>query len=349
MRRREVYASSGTRPVLRFFGGTLDSVACGASDFAEAGYKTGTPMGGEVGAVRGRRSPRFAVLAMKDPGGGGEPSTPLQRVQIVKGWVDDTGVTQEHVFEVAGDPDNGASVDPSTCTPSGTGADTLCTVWEDPDFDVDQRAFYYARVLENPVCRWSTRVCNTANAGAGVDCNVPGSIPPGYGECCNAALGTTIQERAWSSPIWYRPEALGRVKAKVKYGPVPGTDALKLTVKMQALPAAFDVQANDLTVAVTDDDDIYRVVIPAGAMLPTGTGRYTFKDKTESLAGLRKATLKIRGNGQATLKIRTGRIDLSAADQTAHLVTVEVGNGDYSASQTRLWEFTGNSLAPSKG
>jgi hypothetical protein len=347
MRRREVYATSGTRPVLRFFGGTLDTVTCGASDFADAGYKTGTPMGGEVGAVRGRRSPRFAVLAMKDPGGGGEPSTPLQRVQIVKGWVDDAGATQEQVFDVAGDATNGATVDTSTCTPSGAGADTLCTVWEDPAFDAGQRAFYYARVLENPVCRWSTRVCNAANGGAGVDCN--GTIPAGYEECCNPAIQPTIQERAWSSPIWYRPEALGRVKAKVKYGSVPGTDALKVTTKIQALPATFDVQANDLTIAVTDDDDIYRVVIPAGAMQPTGTGRFTFSDKTGSLNGLRKATLKVRANGLATLKMRTGRVDLSAADQTAHLVTVEIANGDYRAAQTRLWEPNGNSLAPSKG
>jgi hypothetical protein len=347
MRRREVYATSGTRPVLRFFGGTLDTITCGAGDFAEAGYKTGTPMGGEVGAVRGRRSPRFAVLAMKDPGGGGEPSTPLQRVQVVKGWVDDAGMTQEQVFDVAGDPNNGATVDTSTCTPSGAGADTLCTVWEDPDFAVDQRAFYYARVLENPVCRWSTRVCNAANGGAGVDCN--GTIPAGYEECCNAAIQPTIQERAWSSPIWYRPEALGRVKAKVKYGPAAGADVLKVSAKIQALPAGFDLQANDLTVAVTDDDDVYRVVIPAGAMQPVGTGRFLFADKTESLNGLRKATLKVRSNGQASLRIRTGKVDLSAADRTAHLVTVEVTNGDYSASQTRLWEPSGNSLAPSKG
>jgi hypothetical protein len=84
-------------------------------------------------------------------------------------------------------------------------------------------------------------------------------------------------------------------------------------------------------------------------MQPTGTGRFTFSDKTGSLNGLRKATLKVRANGLATLKMRTGRVDLSAADQTAHLVTVEIANGDYRAAQTRLWEPNGNSLAPSKG
>ena len=125
------------------------------------------------GPSLGRRSPRFAVMAMQDPGGGGEPSTPLQRIQIVKGWVDDDGEAHEKVFEVAGDAHSDASVDLDTCTPTGSGAASLCAVWTDPSFRPEQRAFYYARVLENPVCRWSTRLCNSL----GVDCSNPGSVP----------------------------------------------------------------------------------------------------------------------------------------------------------------------------
>ncbi len=91
MRRREAYATSGTRPIVRFFGGRPPKGLCDDPDFVEEGYTRGVPMGGEIGPVLGRRSPRFAVLAMQDPGGGGEPSTPLQRIQIVKGWVDADG------------------------------------------------------------------------------------------------------------------------------------------------------------------------------------------------------------------------------------------------------------------
>lgn len=128
---------------------------------------------------------------------------PLERVQIIKGWVDAFGAAQEKVFTVAGG-DRPADVDLSTCTTSGSGYASLCTVWSDPEFDAAQRAFYYARVLENPVCRWSTRLCNEL----GVDCDDPGSIPAEYAQCCSAIIDDqkAIQERAWSSPIWYRPE-----------------------------------------------------------------------------------------------------------------------------------------------
>src|SRR4029077_10998656 len=99
----------------------------------------GAPMGSEIGAVNGRGSPKFAVLANKDPGGAGAPSTPLQRIQMVKGWIDDTGSAQEEVFDIAGNPNNGASVDLTTCTPQGSGFDSLCTVWKDPHFKASQR------------------------------------------------------------------------------------------------------------------------------------------------------------------------------------------------------------------
>ena len=200
MRRREAYATSGTRPVVRFFGGwNLPADQC-ASDFVGIGYAQGVPMGGDLAAAPTGAKPRFAVAALRDPGAAGEAVEPLQRIQIVKGWVTPSGEKLEKVFEVAGNPDNGASVDPSTCETSGAGFASLCTVWEDPEFNADDSAFYYARVLENPSCRWSTRIC----AAAGIDCADPDAVTEEFADCCNADYPKTIQERAWTSPIWYR-------------------------------------------------------------------------------------------------------------------------------------------------
>ncbi len=201
MERREVYGTSGTRPIVRFFGGErLPFGMCKGPNFARKGYRFGVPMGGDLPPMK-RRSPRFAVAALQDPGAPGSPGTPLQRIQIIKGWVDENGDTHEQVHDVAGDPDNGASVDLATCEPQGKGFTNLCTVWEDPDFDPSERAFYYARVVENPSCRWTQYLC----LDAAVDCSDPGGIPAGYERCCDDSIPMTLQERAWTSPIWYDP------------------------------------------------------------------------------------------------------------------------------------------------
>jgi hypothetical protein len=199
MRRREVYATTGTRPEVRFFGGfsyPLD--LCDAADFAAQGYASGVPMGGAIGPAAGA-APRFAVSALQDPGAiGGAPATPLQRIQIVKGWLDSNG-TREAVYDVAGSTDNGAGLDLATCTTSGSSFASLCTVWEDPDFDPSQPAFYYARVLENESCRWNRWTC----VAAGVDCST--TPPAGFEACCDPSVPKTLQERAYTSPIWYQP------------------------------------------------------------------------------------------------------------------------------------------------
>jgi hypothetical protein len=202
MRRREAYGTSGPRIVVRFFGGDLPDGMCESGDFARIGYAAGVPMGGDLRALAGK--PRFAVAALRDPGGDGEPGLPLQRIQIVKGWLDASGDAHEQVFEVAGDPDNGASVDEQTCATSGTGHASLCALWRDEAFDPAQRAFYYARVVQNPSCRWHAYQCAAAGASCPRPPVAPGQSDPLEG-CCAAEYPKTVQERAWTSPIWYRP------------------------------------------------------------------------------------------------------------------------------------------------
>jgi hypothetical protein len=342
MKRRETYVTSGTRPYLRLFAGDFKGDVCATGEVVEQGYRRGVAMGGEIGALRKNKSPQFAILAMRDPGGGGAPSTPLQYVQIIKGWIDAAGVAQEKVFDVAGDPDNGATVDEATCTPSGTGFDTLCTVWEDPEFDPGQRAFYYARLLENPMCRWSTHLCNSL----GVDCSVPGSVPADFAACCNPLWPRTIQERAWSSPIFYRPESFSRFKARItlKGG---GEDALKIVATLQDAPAALDPNTEAITVSLTDDDTIYTATLPAGTMLETKPGaKWLYSDTDGSIDGIRKATLKINSKGKARLVLRTVKLALPNADPIDHFVHSTVSAASFTAEHVRLWQIKGTSLRP---
>ncbi len=335
MRRREVYATSGVRPLVRVFAGRLPQGLCRNPNFVETGYVNGAPMGAELGPVRGNRSPSFAVLALQDPGPPGIPGTPLQRIQMVKGWVDASGVAQEKVFDIAGDAQNGASVDLATCEPQGPGFDSLCTVWQDPEFDASQRAFYYARVLENPSCRWSTRECN----GLGVDCSNPASVPASLAGCCSAPK--TIQERAWTSPIWYRPEGIGRLAAKLRFGSTPGTgDRLLLKVRLGAAP---NPDTEDVTIVLRDDDEIFRLTVPAGTMQRHGTspGRWVLRDAL----GITRLTLNALPDQPAKLLLKTGPTDLSRAARADHFVEVEVSAGMRRASYSRLWRLRDNRLA----
>ncbi len=207
MRRREVYGTSGPRLVVRFFGGwKLPDALCEqpGDGLVRAGYAMGVPMGSDLPAPPAgdaRGAPLFAVSALRDPGVPRRPGSALQRVQIVKGW-SDGDTLHERVYEVAGHPRSPAGVDLRSCQPFGPGFDSLCRVWRDPDFEPAQRAFYYARVLENPTCRWSQQLC----VAKGVDCEDPDTIGDGLADCCREDHVRTIQERAWTSPIWYRPD-----------------------------------------------------------------------------------------------------------------------------------------------
>jgi hypothetical protein len=191
MRRKETFATSGTRITVRFLAGYgLDDVSLSSPDLLRDVYSLASPMGGSV-QLELDEEPAFFVWAQADPN-----AARLQRVQIIKGWLEE-GEHRERVYDVACSdgldvdseshrcPDNGARVNLSDCSiTANIGSTELRTLWKDPDFLPQQDAFYYVRVLENPVCRWST--WDALRAG----------VEP------RSDLPKTIQERAWSSPIW---------------------------------------------------------------------------------------------------------------------------------------------------
>ncbi|QFU75376.1 DUF3604 domain-containing protein [Halioglobus maricola] len=197
MIRKETYASTGPRMTVRFFAGWEFETAHGVSpDVAAVGYALGVPMGGELHKSVNVAAPSFLVSASKDPLGAN-----LDRIQIIKGWLDADGSTREKVYDVAlsdarqvGSDGSGVSpvgstvdVDSATYT-NAIGDSQLATVWRDPDFDASQPAFYYARVLEIPTPRWTTY--DTVRLGTDLPKHVPAEI----------------QERAYTSPIWYSTE-----------------------------------------------------------------------------------------------------------------------------------------------
>jgi hypothetical protein len=203
MKRKETFAVSGPHIKVRLFGGWEYAAAMlGEKDWVKTGYAKGVPMGGDLPPAAGK-APTFMVWAVKDPTSGN-----LDRVQIVKGWAKD-GQSFEKIFDVAwsGDrkadkwtgvvPPVGSTVDVENATYTNTiGAVELKTVWTDPEFDRSLHAFYYARVLEIPTPRWTT-----------IQAHKLGIAPPDV-------VAATIQERAWSSPIWYTPSAEARRSAK---------------------------------------------------------------------------------------------------------------------------------------
>ena len=198
MKRRETFGTSGPRITARFFGGwDYPEDLCGDPELVSQGYAGGVPMGGDMPEQPGgAQAPRFVVSAMRDIGTPEHPGGLLQRAQIVKGWVGEDGEFHQAIYDVAGGA-NEATVDLDTCQPRGVGHNNLCAVWSDPDFDPERNAVYYARVLENPSCRWSTLQCLEQSAGTkNASCDDPG-VPQ------------LIQERLWTSPIWYEVSSRG--------------------------------------------------------------------------------------------------------------------------------------------
>ncbi|MDP6978980.1 MAG: DUF3604 domain-containing protein [Myxococcota bacterium] len=184
MRRKEVYATSGPRMAVRFYGGWSFNEADALNpDPVRIGYAKGVPMGGDLAKASGDDAPSFLVMALKDPIGAN-----LERVQIVKGWMDANGELQEKVHDVKVAATTGHTADARTASYiNSIGETQLTAVWRDPDFDANERAFYYLRVVEIPTPRWNTY--DAVRLGTEVTPDAP----------------HFVQDRAYSSPIWYTP------------------------------------------------------------------------------------------------------------------------------------------------
>ncbi|MCG8313852.1 MAG: DUF3604 domain-containing protein [Pseudomonadales bacterium] len=246
MQRREAQGTSGPRILMRMFAGWdlaqsnvcegfyYDNAATALTqgNFIRVADQLGVPMGSKISSVpeAAKGKPiHIVVAAMRDTGYMSatepEPGQPLQRLQVVKGWLDSDGNLHEKVFELESVATDPLGLNLNTCETTNSGSDAFCSVWVDPEFDPAQSAFYYSRAIEQPSCRWSWQQClslfeNNPLAEFKQACADPQTMPKGYRDCClhthladnypnkfkKVQIGTyqpIIQERAWSSPIWY--------------------------------------------------------------------------------------------------------------------------------------------------
>jgi hypothetical protein len=319
MKRKETYSTSGVRIPVRFFGGwALDAALLRQKGWVKTAYSQGVPMGADLPPPRAK-APSFVVWATKDP-----DSANLDRIQIIKGW-SKSGQSFEKIYDVAWagrrkpDPATGklpligSTVNLANGTYTNTiGAVELKAVWTDPDFDPSLDAFYYVRVLEIPTPRWST-----------IQAVKLGRVPPS-----GAGFGPTIQERAWSSPIWYTPSAEARKAAR--RGPTVAD------LKQQGAVALSDAQLKELVVGKTlnvrNTVTGQRFEILYGA-----TGRRLVTAVDGKPRDLREAG-ELMHAGELQYEIRDGRL-VTEIDGTPFEVTVYKLGDRYVASRSNEFGY----------
>ena len=290
MYRKETFGTSGVRIRVRFFGGwNYNDALWNDKNWVHAAYQSGAPMGGDLTAKPGEaKAPTFAVWAVKDP-----TAANLDRIQIVKGWTKE-GQSFEKVYDVAwsGDrkpdkvtgevPPVRSTVDIENATYTDTvGSTELKTVWADPDFDPSLHAFYYARVLEVPTPRWST-----------IQARQIGVAPPD-------TVPATVQERAWSSPIWYTPSADARqaegegltVASLTENGATAlGNDELKALIVGKSIWVRNNVTGEVMKIRYDEDGTAVILHVGRNALLPSlsgdlATANYQATASTYSISG----------------------------------------------------------------
>jgi hypothetical protein len=317
MKRKETYSTSGTRIPLRFFGGWgYGSDLVQQGDWIRAAYAQGVAMGGDLPAPTGA-APSFAVWAVKDP-----DAANLDRIQIVKGW-SRNGQSFEAVHDVAWagprkpDPATGrvpavgSTVDLARATYTNTiGATELKTVWTDPDFDPSVDAFYYVRVLEIPTPRWST-----------IQAVALGQLPPS-----GAGFAPVIQERAWSSPIWYTPSAEARRGAK------PGLTVAEL--RQRGAAALSDAELRELVVGKAFD--VRNTVTGQRFEIVYGTTGRRLVTAIDGQPVSLSTAAEILHGGDASYEIRDGRLVTDVAGTPFEVTVYRLGERLYAARSNEL-------------
>lgn len=328
MRRKETYSTSGVRIPLRFFGGWgLDAGMLKQKEWVKTAYATGVPMGSDL-LQAASKAPSFVVWAAKDP-----DSANLDRVQVVKGW-SINGQSFEKIYDVvwAGgrkpDPSTGkvpaigSTVDLTKGTYTNTiGAVELKTVWTDPDFDPALDAFYYVRVLEIPTPRWSSMQAVQL-----------GRVPPS-----GTGFTAVIQERAWSSPIWYTPSAEARKASK------PGLTVAELS--KQGAQLLGDAQLKELlvgkTVKVRNSVTGQRFEILHGA-----TGRRLITSVDGKAADLHEVGEMMHG-GDRDYEIRDGRLRTDINGSEFDVAVYQLGD-KYLAARSNEFGYANYEVEPVK-
>jgi hypothetical protein len=327
MRRKETYSTSGVRIAVRFFGGWgLDAGLSERKDWVKTAYTQGVPMGSDLSAPPAGTAPSFVVSAAKDP-----TSANLDRIQIVKGW-SRNGQTFEKVHDVvwAGNrkpdpasgkvPPIGSTVDLAKGTYTNSlGAVELKTVWTDPMFDPSLDAFYYARVLEIPTPRWST-----------IQAAKLGRVPSSGG-----GFSPVIQERAWTSPIWYTPSAEARRAA------TPGVTMAHL--EHQGAVALTDAQ---LTALVVDKTLTVRNTVTAQEFeIVYGPAGRRVVTKVDGKPADLQEMGELLHAGDAQYEIRDGRLHTQIEGTTLEVTVYKLGDR-YVAARSDEFGFANYEVRP---